>query len=59
MRLTSRLNAQHLGWTFKKHWQLQGKRTPIDTGALKELEKFGVQVKDAEDVVKPNLERIE
>ncbi|XP_073812355.1 mitochondrial ribosomal protein L37 [Musca autumnalis] len=52
MRFTSRLYAQHLGWTFKKHWQTQGKRIPSDTGAARELEKFGINVKSPEDVVR-------
>lgn len=59
MRFTPRLHAQHLGWMFKKHWQIQGKRIPTDTGAASELEKLGIQVKGAEDVIKPKLEKLE
>lgn len=59
MRFTPRLYAQHLDWMFKKHWQIQGKRIPNDTGARSELEKLGIQVKEAEDVIKPKLERLQ
>ncbi|XP_023306786.2 39S ribosomal protein L37, mitochondrial [Lucilia cuprina] len=58
MRFSPRLYAQHLGWTFKKHWQIQGKRIPNDTGAASELEKLGIQVKDVEDVIKPKVEKL-
>lgn len=58
MRFTPKLYAQHLGWTFKKHWQLQGKRIPTDTGAINDLQKFGVNVKDAQDVINPKMERM-
>ncbi|XP_054733072.1 39S ribosomal protein L37, mitochondrial [Anastrepha obliqua] len=50
MRLTNKLYAQHLGWTFKKHWIVQSKRTPRDTGAAAELKKIGVSVKDVVDL---------
>uniref|UniRef100_W8CD51 Large ribosomal subunit protein mL37 n=1 Tax=Ceratitis capitata TaxID=7213 RepID=W8CD51_CERCA len=45
MRFTNSLWAQHLGWTFKRHWLVQGKRIPRDTGAAAELEKCGKLVK--------------
>ncbi|XP_061397031.1 large ribosomal subunit protein mL37 [Musca vetustissima] len=51
MRFTNRLFAQHLGWTFKKHWQTQGKRIPNDTGAVSDLEKVGILVKSPSDVI--------
>ncbi|XP_075147365.1 mitochondrial ribosomal protein L37 [Haematobia irritans] len=57
MRFSPRLYAQHLGWTFKKHWQIQGKRVPSDNGALKELQKAGILVKDPSQIVKPQIER--
>ncbi|XP_013119071.2 large ribosomal subunit protein mL37 [Stomoxys calcitrans] len=57
MRLTPRLCAQHLGWTFKKHWQSQGKRIPRDTGAANELAKVGIIVKDPKEVLNPKKER--
>lgn len=59
MRFTPRLCAQHLGWTFKKHWQVQGKRIAGNTGAVNELEKFGILVKDPVDILKdpPKYER--
>jgi len=49
MRLTKTLCAQHLGWHFKKHWLVQGKRVPKETGAAAELLKRGVQVKNPEE----------
>ncbi|XP_058982829.1 uncharacterized protein LOC101898909 isoform X4 [Musca domestica] len=49
MRFTSRLHAQHLGWSFKKHWQTQGKRIPNDTGAASELEKKEILIKNTGD----------
>ncbi|KAM7364116.1 mitochondrial ribosomal protein L37 [Cochliomyia hominivorax] len=58
MRFSPRLYAQHLGWTFKKHWQIQGKRIPNDTGAAAELQKLGIQVKDVEDIINPKLEKV-
>ncbi|XP_060646402.1 large ribosomal subunit protein mL37 [Drosophila nasuta] len=56
MRLTNKLYAQHIGWHFKKHWQVQGRRVPKDTGAAAELLKMGVQVKTSEDVLNPKTE---
>ncbi|KAH8358492.1 hypothetical protein KR093_000471 [Drosophila rubida] len=56
MRLTNKLYAQHIGWHFKKHWQVQGRRVPKDTGAAADLLKMGVQVKTSEDVLNPKRE---
>ncbi|XP_032592782.1 39S ribosomal protein L37, mitochondrial [Drosophila grimshawi] len=53
MRLTNKLYAQHIGWHFKKHWQVQGRRVPKDTGAAAELIKLGIQVKSPEDMLSP------
>lgn len=52
MRLTQALRAQHLGHMFKKHWLVQGRRTPQDSGAKAALEARNIQVADAVDVVK-------
>ncbi|ALC46851.1 mRpL37 [Drosophila busckii] len=51
MRLTNKLFAQHIGWHFKKHWQVQGRRVPRETGAAAELLKFGIQVKSPEELL--------
>lgn len=59
MRLTSKLYAQHLGWTFKKHWKVQGKRVPRDTGAQNVLASMGFEVKEVKEALKPKLEKIE
>lgn len=56
MRFTNKLYAQHLGWHFKKHWQVQGKRIPRDTGAAVELEKLGIQIKDPKEVLETKVE---
>uniref|UniRef100_A0A1A9WPS2 Large ribosomal subunit protein mL37 n=1 Tax=Glossina brevipalpis TaxID=37001 RepID=A0A1A9WPS2_9MUSC len=56
MRFTNKLYAQHLGWWFKQKWQYQGKRTPTDTGAERELAKLGIQVKDVMEVIAPKRE---
>ncbi|XP_055851735.1 39S ribosomal protein L37, mitochondrial [Episyrphus balteatus] len=63
MRFTNKLCAQHLGWMFKKHWQIQGKRVARDTGAASELAKLGIEVKNPKDVLKEprskqNFERL-
>lgn len=52
MRFTNKLCAQHLGWMFKKHWQVQGKRVARDTGAAAELTRLGIDVHNPQDVVK-------
>lgn len=52
MRLTNKLCAQHIGWTFKKHWLVQRKRIPRDTGAVTELIKNGISVLNGKDVSK-------
>ncbi|KAH8382714.1 hypothetical protein KR009_004906 [Drosophila setifemur] len=57
MRLTNKLCAQHIGWHFKKHWLVQGKRVPKETGAAAELLKLGIVVKSPEDILNPKLEK--
>ncbi|XP_017468662.1 PREDICTED: 39S ribosomal protein L37, mitochondrial [Rhagoletis zephyria] len=46
MRFSQKLYAQHLGWTFKKHWSTQCKKVPRDTGAATDLKKIGFFIKD-------------
>lgn len=37
MRFTAPLNRQHIGFMFKKHWLVQGKRQVINTEAAETL----------------------
>ncbi|XP_022219384.2 39S ribosomal protein L37, mitochondrial [Drosophila obscura] len=57
MRLTNQLCAQHIGWHFKKHWLIQGKRVPRETGAAAELLRLAVQVRTPNDLLNPKGER--
>lgn len=56
MRLTNKLYAQHIGWHFKKHWQVQGRRVPRETGAAAELLKMGIQVKTPDELLNDKKE---
>lgn len=56
MRLTQALRAQHLGHMFKKHWLVQGRRTPKDSGARAVLEARNIEVVDALEVAQPKRE---
>ncbi|XP_030243611.1 39S ribosomal protein L37, mitochondrial [Drosophila navojoa] len=56
MRITNKLYAQHIGWHFKKHWQVQGRRVPRDTGAAAELLKMGIQVKTPDELLNEKKE---
>lgn len=53
MRLTRVLSQQHIGNMFKRHWQVQGKRTPLPTSALSILLEKGIPVIDAVDYAMP------
>lgn len=53
MRPTQVLRAQHLGFMFKKHWLVQGRRTPKDSGAKAFLEAQNIEVVDSNEFVKP------
>lgn len=53
MHVTQALRAQHLGFMFKKHWLVQGKRVPRESGAKAVLESRGVPVNDAVEFIKP------
>ncbi|CAB3249153.1 unnamed protein product [Arctia plantaginis] len=61
MRLTQVLNRHHIGFMFKKHWLIQGKRVPIDTGIEEKLKAQGIQVEDALEFIKekPKQEKVE
>ncbi|XP_045502585.1 39S ribosomal protein L37, mitochondrial [Colias croceus] len=52
MKLSRVLYAQHIGFMFKKHWMIQGKRVPIDTGIEQYLKEKGIKVEDALEFVK-------
>lgn len=53
MRLSQVLCRQHLDFMFKKHWRIQGKRNPRDTGAEAILKSRGIQITDATNLLKP------
>ncbi|XP_018335000.1 uncharacterized protein LOC108743894 [Agrilus planipennis] len=60
MRTTQTLLKQHIGWYFKKHWKIQGKRTPVITSAEKILKNAGFPVYKAEDIASDKkIEQIE
>lgn len=51
MRLTPVLNRQHIGFMFKKHWVVQGRRVPIDTHIEEYIKAKGIKVEDALEYV--------
>lgn len=59
MRLTSALFRQHGDFMFKRHWLIQGRRIPQDSGAKAALEGQQIPVDDAVEYVKrkPHRER--
>ncbi|CAK1550550.1 unnamed protein product [Leptosia nina] len=56
MKLSRVLYAQHIGFMFKKHWVIQGKRVPIDSGVEQYLKEKGINVEDALEFVKEKPE---
>ncbi|XP_057661478.1 39S ribosomal protein L37, mitochondrial [Diorhabda carinulata] len=52
MRKTAVLRSQHIGWHFYKHWVIQGKRRPIETGAEKVLKNKNITLYKPEDFLK-------
>lgn len=56
MKLSQVLKRQHINFMFKKHWLVQGKRVPIDTGVEEKLKKLGIEVVDANEFVKEKHE---
>ncbi|XP_014372193.2 39S ribosomal protein L37, mitochondrial [Papilio machaon] len=52
MKLSRVLNRQHIDFMFKKHWLVQGKRVPIDTGVEDVLREKGIPVEDALEFIK-------
>lgn len=59
MKLSNVLYRQHVGFMFKKHWLVQGKRVPIDTGIEESLKAKGIPVEDAQEFVKEKPEQRE
>lgn len=59
MKLTQVLNRQHIGFMFKKHWLVQGKRVPIDTGLESILKEKGIPVQDALEFITNEPEKRE
>lgn len=56
MKLSQVLHRQHIGFMFKKHWIVQGKRVPIDSGVEEHLKQKGIPVVDALEFVKEKPE---
>lgn len=52
MRITSSLLRQHIDFMFKKHWRIQGKRIPYETGAAAELKAKGLTINDPNEYLK-------
>uniref|UniRef100_U5EPB1 Large ribosomal subunit protein mL37 n=1 Tax=Corethrella appendiculata TaxID=1370023 RepID=U5EPB1_9DIPT len=49
MRLTQQLYRQHIGRMFKKHWVVQGQRTPIISKAFEHLKSKNIEIIDANE----------
>lgn len=56
MKLSQVLFRQHIDFMFKRHWLVQGKRVPIDTGIEEYLKEKGIPVEDALEFVKEKPE---
>lgn len=58
MRVTGALYRQHAGFMFKRHWLIQGRRIPQDTGSKAALERQGIPVLDAVEYMnrKPQID---
>lgn len=46
MRITATLNRQHIGFMFKQHWKIQGKRKIQDTNVVASFLPKGIKVND-------------
>ena len=51
MRVTQVCLRQHIGRMFKRHWIVQGRKVPLETGAMAEMEKLNINVQDAMEYV--------
>lgn len=49
MKITQILFKQHIGWHFKKHWQVQAKKTPMKTEVIDMLKNKGIHLHKPED----------
>lgn len=56
MKFTAALKRQHIDFMFKKHWKVQGKRVPLNTGVEDHLKAKGIPVVDAIEFVKEKPE---
>lgn len=54
MKRSATLLRQHIGWHFDKHWSVQGKRKPLNTGAEKVLKERHIPVCQPEDLLQEN-----
>lgn len=58
MRITQVLCRQHIGFMFKRHWEVQGKRRVQETGAAKDLLAMGQKISDSKEfLVKSKKEK--
>lgn len=57
MRLSPQLCHQHIGWNFKKLWQLKQTRKVINTGLEKKLREKGISVYQPSDILEEKFER--
>lgn len=57
MKLSQALCKQNIGWHFNQIWKVQQTRPVLPTKALEVLEKKGVPVVDANEVINPKKER--
>lgn len=56
MKLTSILYRQHIGFMFKKHWQVQGQRRVQETNAAIALNALGKKISDSKEFMTRKLE---
>lgn len=57
MRLSPRLCHQHIGWNFKKLWQIKQNRKVIYTGVEQKLREKGIPVYQPSDILEEKTER--
>ncbi|KAK5647641.1 hypothetical protein RI129_002533 [Pyrocoelia pectoralis] len=51
MKLYGLLFRQHIGWHFKKHWRIQGKKVAVNTEIAKILAEKGIPLYEPKDVL--------
>lgn len=52
MKITQVLCKHHIGWFFKKHWHVQGRKKPVKSNIVQSLENRGITVYQPEDILK-------